>query len=190
MGGIAVDWHPRDGDQSEDFIRQMQEYLRKLERLDRRFAHLGYSKKSPDAVDMSPTRLFLRSKTKPLSFDNRTLRNNLAVSVSPGNPRNKVSGRAIVRPGYQHPMWQEEPLMRAILQLGIEFWRGDDAGIYEIDTTKSDDWFFWLRWQRDGVETPIPDVKSAGTPSSTEPWLDGTLKTWPDHAPWKLMDAR
>jgi hypothetical protein len=80
----------------------------------------------------------------------------------------------------------------AILKAEIEGFGAHKGQIYSPRHSEPLDTPIWLLWIKDGVpwEVAIENYRldpAQGPHTSAEPWLGGTLYTWPDYEPWRFL---
>ncbi|MEJ2409045.1 MAG: hypothetical protein P8Y48_06795 [Novosphingobium sp.] len=112
----------------------------------------------------------------------------LHISAGPGHTRAKIRGRVFI--STSDTMAQESSLLHQCLQVSIQCFKPDEAYIWASNTEGSRELGIpvWLCWKRDAAApSPAPHFKPRGTPSQIEPWLGGTLYTWPEFEPRKLI---
>jgi hypothetical protein len=88
-------------------------------------------------------------------------------------------------------------LLNDIAQAAIEAFGGINAEIYTWITpaVKKEDGrvsYVWRFWQKTGIPIPsfIRVTPEQGPYSEDQAWLDGTLYTWSEYAPWTLLNIK
>ncbi len=92
---------------------------------------------------------------------------------------------------FARKFFHEPDTVRAVIELAIDHWGGQEASVsYTLRNAQDDDfdWCFWIRWLKAGHTSHAVNIEPFGVPSSAEEWLGGTLYTWPEHAPWLALD--
>ena len=163
------------------FIR----YLESLEAVEPSLAHVGLDNPSPDKArrpELADLIRALRRNSLVLSLydgddDTATRR----ITYSSGSPM--APARTDI--GAKPDLMTRSDALRRILSHGIEHWEAHEAGVYRIDEEAKHR--FWLRWRPDDVPSPIPRLPLEPGWASAEPWLGGTLYTWPEHEPVRII---
>jgi hypothetical protein len=111
-----------------------------------------------------------------------------SIEVHAGYERG--SNQILVRMSDTHPLLMEKDTVLALLEIFIEVWTPDVAGLEGNASGQGPD-LWWLAWRRDG--SPAPD-RSLGWPSELPGvglwWHGGRLWEMDEHEPARLVAQR
>jgi hypothetical protein len=176
-------------------LRLVQDYLRQLEALDGRFRGLhcadGGQRASTDpVVDLPLETLHRLAERRNFVFSVQSMpsaREVTIVGFNIGSQRTAAAGRSWITASPDSTFWRESETLRALLELAIEFWQADEATISRVAPPEPGLPAFWLRWEKNGVASPVPYRKPATSPSRSTAWHGGMLHEWPENEPVRLL---
>lgn len=180
---------------SVPFADRCQRFLRELALLHPRFEHFGYierrkGKQPVDVIDMPVEKfaVYVRRKQAIFSLCTPTIADAPTVYISFSHGSDYGPGTCDI--SSDPALWTEEPLVRNVIALMIDYWHATDANIAaQVHGGTGREWLYWLKWHGDGEPSLSEwhDKGIVGAPSSAEPWRDGMLYTWPEHHPVRLI---
>ncbi len=195
---IRAFWPSADGPlsaQATPFADRCQRFLREVAVLHPWLQHFSYmerrkGKQPVDVIDMPVEKFAIYVRRKQTIFDLCTPTSDDAPTIYVGFIHGSDTGPGICHITGDLAFWNEEPLVRNVLALMINYWQATDANIAAMaENTSTIQWLYWLKWHRDGKPSVSEwqDQNLVGAPSSGEPWCDGMLYTWPEHHPARLI---
>lgn len=127
-----------------------------------------------------------------ITYWNRQLADNGGCAYTIHANNTSSMGNGVVVNNLPEPL-NEAAYLKAMLKAEIEVFGADLGEVWTSWPGHAEDpivlFWHWLWWVREGQAWP-PDHprfnQAQGNPSSAEPWLGGTLYTWPEYEPWHL----
>jgi hypothetical protein len=127
--------------------------------------------------------------TKALRQKGETVRVHFAVGrISLEYPNANTNSHVTIKLDDTSSLARNEKVLRQIFEFTVSYWSAEEAIIdrFDLYEVRGGGQFIWLHWLRSGSNPLIKPrfFKPIDQPAATEPWHSGTLKTWPQWAPW------